>query len=164
MPKEPEKYRPIERTFRTLDLTAFARRCDELSFAIRERRPRSTEERVALAQEAAEALTEAYLRLGGDTHKQGSPEAAARVLPVSQAFGEWHESLRRGMRSHTIHRAAAWALRERAEAWLRGRANDEPAAFARAVVAADSDEGLQAMLQELQALVSAPTPASPDAG
>jgi len=76
---------------------------------------------------------------------------ASRSVSVSQSFGDWYEGLKRSERQRVVWRAANWVLRDKADAWLRpSTVGDRDSPF-RLGMAMDSDEGLAAVLRELDA-------------
>jgi uncharacterized membrane protein YccC len=119
---------------------------DGLSFAIRGNKRRTPEERRELADAAAALLAEFHKRMAPAPGVPGQPEdQARRDVTISHAFLEWFETQKRHERQRIISRAAWWALREKAGAWLRGEAH-QPSPYWTAV---ESDDGMFAMLKEL---------------
>lgn len=146
MPREPSKYRELLPTYRDMDLRSLSNEAQRLSFAIREAKARTPNERQELADRAAAVLWEWHKRMEPAANSPGQPEdQARRDATISQAYLAWFESQKRHERQRIIQRAAWWALREKAEGWLWGKAGGESPYWA----AIQSDDGMVAMLREL---------------
>jgi len=146
------KYRELKRRYYRTPLWEFAAECARLGLEVATIKPRSYRDRVELAEAAADALIEVGRRLNGGATVPGTPEMpAARSESVSQAYGDWYEGIKRSERQRVVLRAANWVLRDKADAWLRpSTVGDRESPF-RLGLAMDSDEGLAAVLRELDA-------------
>jgi len=146
------KFREIKRRYTRTPLWEFANECSRLGLEVVTIKARSYRERVEVAEAAGDALLEVGRRLNGGATVPSSPEMlASRSVSVSQSFGDWYEGLKRSERQRVVWRAANWVLRDKADAWLRpSTVGDRDSPF-RLGMAMDSDEGLAAVLRELDA-------------
>ena len=147
--KLPEKYRQTTDRYRDVDFMTLAKACARLSLEIRERKQRTTEERLELGDAASDALMEFSRRLQPHAHVPQDPEdAACRDSSVSQAFGDWYGHIKHSERERVLARASWWALRDDATYWLSQRIGDATT-YGRRWVAVNSDEGLAEVLRAL---------------
>ena len=145
------KFREIKRRYTSTDLSTYIEACNRIGHEIATIKTRSYRERNELAKDAVDALYEVGRRLQGAA-VPGSPELpASRGDPVSSAFGLWYDGIKRRERQRVVWRAANWILRDKADGWLRPRTIRDHESPDRLVLAVESDEGLAAVLKELDA-------------
>lgn len=112
------------------------------------RRPRTPEEREALAGDTAMMLGVAARDLFPGRHAAGAPERDAdSALGLAEAFARWNDELVRAARHRVLTRAASAALGAGARTWVRDTMLSGQHAYD---VALASDEGLRLVLEALE--------------
>lgn len=147
-----QNYREVKRRYVDTELMVFVEHCTRLGIELVQKKQRSYRERVELAEDAVDALLEVGRRFHGGATVPGTPEMpASRDVPVSVAFGDWYEGVKRTERQRVLLRAAMWVLRDKADRWLRPAAYGDKGQPERYWSAIESDERLAEVLRELDA-------------
>lgn len=136
--------------YRDATLGDLARACARIAGELQTRRPRTPEERLALAQDATHALLAAVIRLRPGGQTPGNPEFAMRDdrRDIPEAFGAWYDRQAAELRYLTLSRAADAALGAEAVRWLIGN-HDDAGGVRPGDLATASEDGLRAMLARL---------------